>query len=180
MILCSKLISSRIVIRDLCEADATLRYLEWIHDPEVNRFLESRFSPPKNVVDLAEFIRVCSKSDNTLLLGMFLADQLIHIGNIKLGPINWHHKTADIGFLVGEKSQWGKGFATEAISVVCEYAFLNLGLEKLTAGTYEENLGSQKTLLKCGFIREGVLRNQWVSDGRRQNGFVFGKLRTAD
>ena len=38
-----------------------------------------------------------------------------HIGNIKLGPINWIHRYGDISLLIGDKDYWGKGIATEAI-----------------------------------------------------------------
>ena len=65
-----------------------------------------------------------------------------HIGNIKLGPINWHHKFADVGIIIGDKKQWGKGRAVEAIRTLCRFGFDELGLNKITAGCYSGNQGS--------------------------------------
>jgi len=47
-----------------------------------------------------------------------------------------------------EKEQWGKGYATEAISLVVNYAFNNLNLHRVTAGCTELNLGSLKAFQK--------------------------------
>jgi RimJ/RimL family protein N-acetyltransferase len=44
-----------------------------------------------------------------------------------------------------------KGFDTESIKLVVEYGFKVLGLNKLCAGYYVNNLGSAKAIGKCGF-----------------------------
>ena len=38
----------------------------------------------------------------------FLKKNNLHIGNIKLGPINSHHNRADIGFIIGDKNIGGR------------------------------------------------------------------------
>ena len=107
-----------LLLRCLTEQDASPAYLAWLHDPEINRFLESRFQPPRNMEDLARFIAHTNKSSHTLLLGIFLQSKKQHIGNIKLGPLNRIHGLADVGFLIGSKSDWGKGYASRAIRLV--------------------------------------------------------------
>ena len=81
-------------------------------------------------------------------------------------------------YFIGEKDCWGKGLATDAIGLVAQFAFDVLGLYKLNAGTYAGNVGSQKALEKNGFVREGVLKKQVLSEGgRREDVFRFGLLR---
>lgn len=168
--------SEHIVLRTLQPGDATLIYLGWLFDPAINAHLEVRFSPPQSVGDLASFIAVANTSSHTLMLGIFLQENGRHIGNIKLGPIDRHHQVGDMGFLIGEKEQWGKGYASKAITLLADYAFAHLGLAKLTAGCYAENEGSRRALLKAGFVEEGRLISQWLVAGCRQDGVLMGRV----
>jgi len=166
----------KIFLRRLGPRDATGSYLRWLKNPAVNKFLEVRFAPPKSLRELRAQIRKSNHDPRMLLLGIFERCRGNHIGNIKLGPINRHHRTAEIGFLIGEKKEWGKGFASRSIRLVCAHAFGELGLVKITAGCYRSNQGSQRALRRAGFRREGRLARQWQSRKGRVDGLIFGKL----
>lgn len=165
-----------ILLRTLQPDDATLTYLGWLSDPEINAYLEVRFSPPNSVDALASFIAASNASLDTVLLGIFIQENQRHIGNIKLGPIDWNHLVADIGFLIGDKRQWGRGYASQAISLMGDYAFFHLGLAKLTAGCYSGNEGSRRALLKAGFLEEGRRMSQWFVSGSREDGILMGRV----
>lgn len=169
-----------LMLRSLNPRDATETYLRWLHDPEVVAFLEIRFRPPQSVDQLRAYIEACRSDPETLLAGIFKKNGREHIGNIKLGPIYHRHRSAELGFLIGEKKEWGRGWAGQAIRVLCNHAFQNLQLEKITAGCYEQNLASQRVLLKAGFRQEGVRVSQWEVQGKRQNGLIFGLLRAGE
>jgi ribosomal-protein-alanine N-acetyltransferase len=171
--------SGPLLLEQLTVVHATERYLEWMNDPQVTRFLESRFSPPADVDALKAFICDCDNSPTDLLLGIFLSGTGQHIGNIKLGPINPHHKTGEIGLLIGERSCWGKGYAVAAIAILADHAFETLGLVKLTAGCYAENVGSTRAFQRSGFQIEGRRAMQWDCDGLRQDGILLGMVNPA-
>lgn len=164
-------------LRQLTLKEATQEYLKWLHDPLVKKFLEMRFCPPVSLFGLKKFIKKCEDDPHQILMGIFLKKTDRHIGNIKLGPINKNHQTADLGFLIGDKREWGKGYATQAIKLICDYAFHNLGIKKISAGVYHVNIGSQKALRKAGFAKEGCLRSQWICDQKRVDGILFGKCK---
>ena len=168
--------SESIFLRSLQPGDATLVYLGWLSDPAINAHLEVRFSPPQSVGGLATLVADLNQSTHTLMLGIFLGEDGGHIGNIKLGPIDWHHQAGDLGFLIGDKEQWGKGYASQAIALLADYAFAHLGLAKLTAGCYAENEGSRRALIKAGFMEEGRRIAQWLVTGRRQDGILLGRV----
>lgn len=170
------LLGNVIYLRSLNQDDASPAYLSWLSDPEITRYLEVRFMPSQAVVQLRDYINKNSGCKENLLLGIFLVSDDRHIGNIKLGPVDWNHLTADIGLLIGDRQQWGKGFASEAIKIVSQYAFCELGLAKLTAGCYAENRGSMNAFLKAGFTHEGTRVSQWQIGGRRQDGILLGKV----
>lgn len=170
------LIGRDIYLRSLLQGDATKTYLDWLSDPEINRYLEVRFMPAQTLPQLREFIEKTGNSGDSLLLGIFLIADNRHIGNIKLGPIDWNHHTSDIGLIIGDRDQWGKGFATAAIQLVSDYAFRELKLAKLTAGCYAENRGSMNAFLKAGFKHEGTRLSQWQVGNQRQDGLLMGRV----
>ena len=154
----------RIYLRQLIETDANDTYLGWLNDPEVNRYLESRHKK-QALKGLRAYIKETISEPANLFLAIVLKSNNRHIGNIKLGPIDNNHRLGDIGLIIGEKDCWGKGYATEAISLLVNYAFKQLGLHKLTAGCYANNEGSAKAFIKAGFTDEGRLKSQYYCDG---------------
>lgn len=175
----SPLVGKNLLLRTLSVDEASSRYLSWLSDLDVSRYLEIRFSAPSSIEDLRRFVAATNESDDSLLLGMFLKEGAKHVGNIKLGPINRHHETGDIGLLIGEGSEWGKGHACEAIALLTEYAFAHLSLAKLTASCYSHNEGSRRAFLKAGFIEEGRRVAQYMSCGKRQDGVMLGRVNPA-
>ena len=147
-------------------ADVDDRYVAWLNDPAVNRFLESRFSV-HSVESTRAFVTSCLNDPFALLLGIrSVALQGQHVGNIKVGGIDRNHGLGEIGILIGEKNAWGRGIASAAIQVVTGIARSQLGLRKLTAGCYASNIGSQKAFLKAGFYKAGERRDHCLLDGR--------------
>jgi len=154
----------RLYLREVRPEDVTERYHRWMNDPDVTRFLECRFYP-NSMEKLKEYVASRLGDRDNVLLAMVLQEEHRHIGNIKLGPIDWIHRTGDIGLLVGERDCWGQGYATEAIRVLTDYAFGTLNLMKLTAGAYDPNQGSIRAFQKAGFQIEGKRKRQYFCEG---------------
>ena len=156
--------------------DATDQYLSWLNDVEVNKFLETRWIS-QTLETVVAHIEKVSSSSTEVLLKIVIAAEGTHIGNIKIGPIDVNNKSAELSYLIGNKSFWGKGYATEAINLCVDYCFETLGLHKVQAGCFEKNIGSQKALLKSGFELEGRLRQRILDiDGDRQDHLWFGRI----
>ena len=160
----------------LREDDVSHAYVRWLNDPEVNRYLESRFQK-HDAVSTRQFVRAMHDSADNLLLGIFSEHVGAHVGNIKIGPINRYHLTGEIGILIGEKRAWGKGIATTAITMMCELARTELQLHKATAGCYASNVGSRRAFEKAGFEVEGVRKQQVLTgDGVREDLVLLGRV----
>ena len=123
-----------------------------------------------------EFVKSQRENDHSILFAIRLSSNDRHIGNIKIGPINKHHNHADISYFIGDKSQWNKGIATECINLISGFAFYDLKLHKVEAGTYAEAVGSWKALEKNGFTREGVFRKQVVFGEQYIDTYRYGLL----
>jgi RimJ/RimL family protein N-acetyltransferase len=152
---------------------ATATYLGWMRDPQVNRYLESRFGE-HDLESIRAFVTSMLDSPAYLFLGIRSRELDRHVGNIKLGPIDRHHGSADIGLLVGDREAWGRGVATAAIRGLVEIARGPLGLRKLTAGCYASNGGSQRAFEKVGFALEGRRHQQYLLDGAAEDLVLMG------
>jgi len=154
-----------VFLRTLGEEDCSDDYVGWLNDSEVNKHLETRWFP-QNCESIRTFISDVAMSEHSILFGIFRYHDSVHIGNIKVGPINQYHLYADIGYFIGDRSAWGHGYATEAVNLVTQYAFDALGLRKCLAGVYASNIASRRVLEKVGYEREACFRNQLQgSDG---------------
>lgn len=162
-----------IYLRKLCPQDANRDYCGWLNDPQVNRYLESRYQR-WTVKKIREYVKDINSSKSNLFLAIIRKDCGRHIGNIKLGPVDLRHKHCDIGIIIGDKPSWGRGFATEAIKLARDYAFKTLKLQKLTAGIYGQNIGSLKAFKKAGFSVEGVQKRQYFYEGRYVDCILLG------
>lgn len=169
-------VPDQLLLRCLNSNDIGHRYLAWVWDPAVTGQLEVRFTPPSSLNDLRAFVKKTNESEDTLLLGIFLPEPSRHIGNIKLGPINFWHRTADIGLLIGDRDEWGKGWATMAIKAVTDFAFKELGLYKVTASCYSSNKGSWHAFLNAGFKEEGRRDFQYQMGDERVDSILLGRV----
>jgi RimJ/RimL family protein N-acetyltransferase len=137
----------RIYLRELREEDASEEYCNWLNDPIVNKFLETRKATIK---ELKEYIREKKENINCLFLGIFLKDTNKHIGNVKLEPIDWTNKKATIGILIGDRNYWGQGLCVDAGKILIKNVFKKLKINKIEVGIISVNKGAIVCALQAG------------------------------
>ena len=167
--------SKILCLKELELNDVTQQYVDWLNDVEINRYLESRHTH-QDIQKVRLFVEVCRDSKLDFLFGIFLKNSMKHIGNIRLHSIDKNHSHAEIGLLIGDKNSWGQGFASMSISMVTQFAFNQLGLNKLSAGCYENNIGSKKAFEKSGYQIEGFFRSHVQSHNGREGVWKLGCL----
>lgn len=165
----------QIYLREVRLSDVNENYYAWLNDSSVNQYLETRFFS-SSIHNIEQFVKQMDCKSDEIFFAICDKQNDKHIGNIKLGPINWLHRFGDISLFIGDKNYWGKGVATEAISLVTRFGFNKLYLNKIKAGCYANNLGSKKAFLKAGYIVEGTLRKQVFSNGNYQDSYILGIL----
>ena len=168
-----------IYLREVRVSDVNENYYRWMNDPEITQYLESRFYP-NSIETLQEYVKDFQGNKDSIFLAIVLKENHTHIGNIKMGPINWFHRLADIGVMLGEKDSWGKGYASEAISLLAEHAFRTLNLHKLTAGCHEQNQGSVKAFQRAGFEIEGIRKKHGFLNGEYVDSILLGKINNTE
>lgn len=85
----------------------------------------------------------------------------------------------ELGYWLAEE-HWGKGIVSEAIALICSYAFTELDLHRITAQVFAYNKASIHLLKKNGFEQEGILRKAIIKDHKITDLHIFGKLKDED
>ena len=148
------------------ESFCSYSYLSWLNDPEVYKYLES--GGGYKIDALREYIREAI-NNNVLFWAICLKSTGKHIGNIKIDPISFRHKRGEYAILIGDKTEWGKGFAKEASVLIIEFCFKKLNLRKITLGVVESNNAAIFLYKKIGFEVEGIYKNHGLYENRLEN-----------
>jgi len=151
-------------------------YMRWFADREVTRYLVVRH--PASLKKQEEWMERMAASADDVLWAMVRADDGALIGNLGLHRIGWRNKNAELGYVIGERDQWGKGHATEAVKLATAYAFLELGLRKTFASVIVGNEASRRALERNGYHQcalfkrdryvEGCWHDLWVGEILRE------------
>jgi ribosomal-protein-alanine N-acetyltransferase len=83
---------------------------------------------------------------------------------------------AEVGYWLA-KPFWGRGIMTAVVQRLCQHAFEEFCLVKITAHVFTHNPASSRVLAKCGFQEEGFLRKHFCKDGQFLDARLFGLLR---
>jgi RimJ/RimL family protein N-acetyltransferase len=153
--------------------------MKWINDEEVTRFLGNPLVAPLSRMAEEQWIEQAAR--RSYHQAIFVIETLVkprYIGAIDLRAINWIDRNAEIGIVIGDKKCWGKGYGTDAMRVLLRLAFDKLGLHRVWLRVTDFNQRGIKSYEKCGFRREGVMREAVFKDGRFHDLILMSLLRS--
>ena len=134
-------------LRQLTGLDVSQKYLSWLHDSKVNKYLVVGLHPP-SLAQQIQYVQECLESNDRILLGIFTLDNSF-IGTLKVTIKN--SCNAEVGIMIGDLNHQGKGYGKLAINLVKNWA-QDYEIMQLEAGYFIENLPSSKLFQSCGFI----------------------------
>jgi RimJ/RimL family protein N-acetyltransferase len=156
----TKIKTKRLLLRFPTSKDASA-ITENIKDFDVIRFT-AHVPHPYSIKDAKQYIRYCRKqiAQQPILSYDFAIEHRKEkkvIGGSGLMKIDSFTGKADIGYWLGKK-YWRQGYGSEAVEAIIKFAFGKLGLQRLEAPIYKENIASQALVKKLGFKKEGIRR----------------------
>lgn len=86
-------------------------------------------------------------------------------------------RTVELGYVV-EPGARGRGVATEMLRRITEWAFRELGAERLELLISAENEASQRVAARAGYVCEGTLRSVYTKPGVREDTTIWSRLPT--
>ncbi|MHA1977973.1 MAG: GNAT family N-acetyltransferase [Candidatus Hodarchaeales archaeon] len=113
----------------------------------------------------------------SFILGIWLKASKRYIGQIWIEPKKWNVPSFELGWYLDQTYQ-GEGLATEAVKRSIRLLFDDLNTHKIIVLTRDNNERSIKLTERCGFIREGHLRDHNIENGKRFGLLCYRMLRS--
>ena len=165
------IVCTKFTLRKLRPIEDKESIVENINDKDVLKTLPMTF--PYTDADYEKLVKIFEDEKNEIEKSS--VQFIIDVNGKAVGcvSLSWKlrecskHK-ASLGYWLGKK-YWGQGIMTEAVKILCDYAFNELGKLKLYIDVLEDNIGSRKVAEKNGFKVEYIAEKEEFKEGRYQN-----------
>jgi ribosomal-protein-alanine N-acetyltransferase len=150
------------------------RYVAWLNDPQVVKFSEQRHRK-HDIESCRAYWQSFAHSADFFSAIMCREDNLGHIGNVFVS-VDRPNGTADIAILIGERSAWGRGYATEAWRAIVGELLDHQGMRKITGGCMAENSAMRRVMEASGMTHDYQRTAQFLLDGAPVDSVHYAKF----
>lgn len=139
-----------------------LKYVEWLNNYEIAKgvnhvtnvlSIEAEKAWLEKATSEKYIFAIVNKENDTLL------------GNISLMKIHEVNRTAELGIFIGDENYLSRGYGSEAIMLLLDYAFRYVNLNNIMLRVFDYNKRAIKAYEKCGFKTFGVWKKSHYFDG---------------
>ena len=172
--------SDKLVLRRIEPGDADDLYAIY-SDETLFRYTPGSARKTKQTVAnmIGHFQRDFGKR-KTVILGICLADKPAQIvGIAEMFDYDRKVNAVTVGYRL-HRAFWSRGIATEAVRMMTDYLFNEIGLNRIQAFVMPENTRSHPVLLRNGFQKEGTIRQGYVWTGKGVVDLVLYSLLPTD
>lgn len=163
-----------ILLRAVEESDNAM-LLSLINDPDTEMMLGGSSWPVSEAEQLKWFEHQ-ERSRDVLRCIVALKENGKAIGTIILSDIDQKNATGHIHIKMSKDGGRGKGYGTDAVNTMVQYVFEELRLNCIYANILSYNEASIKLFERCGFKRDGVLRQRVFKKGRFVDMLAYSKV----
>lgn len=175
--LTTELHTERVHLRKMKVSDSPSLFKIW-SDPEVTKFMNiDSFTDENQAKDMIKLLDEFSLDNKAIRFSIIEMESNEIIGSCGFNSLDFENEKAEIGYDIA-RAFWGRGYASEAISALLDYAFSTLKLNRIEAKVEPENVNSVKVLRKLNFMFEGTLRRYERVNGKFIDLNMYSKLTT--
>lgn len=164
-----------VVLRAISMKDVNL-LMELINDGETEKMLGGS-SFPVSPEGQEKWIAAQTGRTDVLRCIVALKENEEGIGTVILSDIDMKNGVAQVHIKMDKQRGRGKGYGSDALNAIANYAFDEMRLNCIYADVLEYNTVSQKLFEKCGFHRDGVLRSRVYKGSRYINVVSYSRLK---
>jgi RimJ/RimL family protein N-acetyltransferase len=152
------------------------RFIRWIDSESfMYQFAGPIFTFPVTVQQLAKY----TSETNRQIFKVIENDRERVIGHGEINRIDLRNKSARIcRILIADKLDRNKGYGSLIVKELLKIGFDNLNLHRIDLGVFDFNKSAIKCYENCGFIKEGLLRDSFVIDGKFHSVFNMSILKS--
>lgn len=155
--------------------DDMLQY--WVSDPKIQSMYSEPIYSTKDEVKglLDKYISSYQREDYYRWAIIERASNAC-IGQLAIFLVDNKNHFCEIEYCIGNQFQ-RKGYCSEAVQAIVDYAFHNINIHKMQVCHKENNIASKGVIQKCGFTYEGTLRDYFFMDGKYVSRLYYSMLR---
>jgi diamine N-acetyltransferase len=156
---------NRVRLRAVERADLS-KFQEWLNDPDVTEGLTHFL--PLSIEDEEKWFAALADEmpeQRPLAIEVRSGEGWQLAGNTRLFRLEWLHRSAEFGIVIGDKTLWDRGFGTETLELVLQHGFDTLNLNRIYLHVYANNGRARRSYEKAGFVVEGTLRQAMYRRG---------------
>ncbi|WP_106768791.1 GNAT family N-acetyltransferase [Paenibacillus faecalis] len=173
----TELYTERLHLRKMKVSDSSSLFKIW-SDPDVTRFMDVEcFTDEDQAIEMIQLLDGLAQDNKAIRFSIIEIESNEIIGSCGYNSLDFENAKAEIGYDIA-KASWGRGYASEAISSLLDYAFSSLNLNRIEAKVEPENINSIKVLQKLNFTFEGTLRQYERINGKFTDFNMYSKLKT--
>lgn len=161
------------------ERDDLKKYHEWLNDPEVTRGLALYL--PLSMADEENWFDAMTKRDpneKPFAIEIKKGKNWKLIGNCGFHALENQNRCGEVGIVIGDKTEWNKGYGAEAMTLLQRHGFETLNLNRVYLQVYADNVRAVRSYEHAGFVLEGRLREANYKHGKYEDVLLMGVLRS--
>lgn len=159
------LYGEKVILREYRKND-TENVLDYINDFETKKFLTPGIPFPYKFEDeLLWYEKNVPSEKGTYSMAIEEKITGEYLGGCGINSLNWKNSVAEIGIFIA-KPFWNKGYGTDAIKLLIKFIFEEMNIHKVKLETYSFNQRAIRCYEKCGFTKEGILREELFREGK--------------
>lgn len=147
-----------------------------LHDPETVRYTGTHATFTREQVE--RFLAARPAATDRADWAVTRAADGAFLGEVVLQELDASNESMSLRIALGGPHVFGRGYGTEATRLVLDFAFESVGLHRVGLEVFDFNTRAQRVYEKCGFVREGVLRDALLWNGTRHDTVVMSILST--
>ncbi|CAM3160948.1 GNAT family N-acetyltransferase [Lactiplantibacillus plajomi] len=146
---------------------------DWYVDADFVRKLDTAPARPLSGEDLERTYRNLDRSTEYYFHVHANEDDRL-LGFVTLYNVEWTNQVAQLALAIGDPEERGRGFGTEALALILNYAFNELNLFKVCLDVIATNQSAIAVYQNSGFEFEGTNKLAVKRDGQRYDLYHMG------
>lgn len=167
---------NKVKLRAYCKDDIKLAQ-EYLNQFEIKKNLTPGIPYPLTLESEEKWYESMADSKDSYSFAIEDLKTGLYIGGCGINNIDWKNSVVTIGIFIGNKDYLSKGYGTDAMKVLVKFIFDEMNINKIKLNVYSFNARAIRCYEKCGFKKEGILRQEIFREGKYYDEIVMGILR---
>jgi ribosomal-protein-alanine N-acetyltransferase len=166
--------SDRLILRQFIDSDLESVFLG-LSNPEIIKYYGISFETLEATKEQMTWFSELEKNQRGIWWAVCLKEDGQFLGAGGLNDLSKKDEKAEIGFWLLTEN-WGKGYMSEAMPIILDYAFNSIGLHRIEGLVYSQNANCKRAIEKLEFILEGTMRDCEIKDGNYVSLDIYSKI----